>query len=69
VSIVGFDNIPEAAFFAPALTTVHQDFDELGKLAIDQMLEQLKQPGSHKALTIAPQLIIRESTQQLKAGK
>lgn len=69
VSIVGFDNIPEAGYFAPALTTVHQNFDELGKLAIDQMLQQLKESCAHIALTIAPQLIIRESTQQLKAGK
>ena len=69
MSIVGFDNIPEAEFLNPALTTIHQDFDELGKLAIDQMLSQLKGPGSHKALTIAPQLIIRQSTQQLTAGK
>ena len=69
MSIVGFDNIPEAEFLNPALTTIHQDFDELGKLAIDQMLSQLKGPCSHKALTIAPQLIVRQSTQQLKAGK
>lgn len=69
VSIVGFDNIPEAAYFSPALTTVHQDFDELGKLAINRMLIQLKEPTSHSALTIPPQLIVRESTQQLKAGK
>lgn len=69
VSIVGFDNIPEAAYFSPALTTVHQDFDELGKLAINRMLIQLKEPTSHAAFTIPPQLIVRESTQQLKAGK
>lgn len=69
VSIIGFDNIPESAYFTPALTTVHQDFDELGKLAIDRMLIQLKDPTNHEALTIAPKLIVRESTQQLKAGK
>lgn len=69
VSIVGFDNIPEAAYLTPALTTVHQNFDELGKLAINRMLIQLKDPTTHEALTIPPQLIVRESTQQLKAGK
>jgi DNA-binding LacI/PurR family transcriptional regulator len=31
ISVVGFDNIPEAAFLTPALTTVHQDFDEVGR--------------------------------------
>lgn len=31
ISVVGFDNIPEAAFLTPSLTTVHQDFDEVGR--------------------------------------
>jgi len=69
ISIIGFDNIPEAAYFVPALTTIHQDFDELGKLAIDRMLIQLKEPSQREALTIPPKLVIRESTQQLKVGK
>ena len=30
ISVVGFDDIPEAAYFTPPLTTVRQDFDELG---------------------------------------
>ena len=69
ISIIGFDNIPEAAYFSPALTTVHQDFDELGKLAISRMLNQLREPVKPTAHTIAPQLLVRESTQQLKVGK
>ena len=31
VSIVGFDDLPEAAYFTPPLTTVRQDFAELGR--------------------------------------
>src|SRR3546814_5251158 len=31
ISIVGFDDIPEAAHFSPPLTTVRQDFPELGR--------------------------------------
>ena len=69
VSIIGFDNIPESGYFSPALSTIHQNFDELGKIAIDRMLLQLKDPTSHQAISIPPQLILRESTQQLKAGK
>ncbi|CAN2225577.1 PurR Transcriptional regulators [Candidatus Nanopelagicaceae bacterium] len=69
VSIVGFDNIPEAGYFSPALTTVHQDFDVLGKLAISRMLNQIKHPEKPAAFTIGPKLLVRQSTQQLKAGK
>ena len=69
MSIVGFDDIPEAAFLRPALTTIRQDFDQLGKLAIERMLIQLREPTKREALTISPELIVRESTQQLKVGK
>ena len=31
VSVVGFDDIPESAYFLPPLTTVRQDFGELGR--------------------------------------
>ena len=34
VSVVGFDDLPEAAYFAPPLTTVRQDFVELGRRAV-----------------------------------
>lgn len=34
VSVVGFDDIPEAEFFGPPLTTVRQDFAELGRRAL-----------------------------------
>jgi DNA-binding LacI/PurR family transcriptional regulator len=69
ISIIGFDNIPEAAYFSPALTSVHQDFDKLGKLAIGRMLNQIKEPEKPAAFTISPKLLVRESTQQLKVGK
>ncbi|PZQ89950.1 MAG: LacI family transcriptional regulator [Leifsonia xyli] len=41
VSVVGFDDIPEAAFVRPALTTVHQDFALIGRLAVESLLAQL----------------------------
>ena len=34
VSVVGFDDLPESAYFAPPLTTVRQDFGELGRRAM-----------------------------------
>jgi DNA-binding LacI/PurR family transcriptional regulator len=39
ISIVGFDNIPESEFLAPSLTTVHQDFDEVGRRGLKLLVE------------------------------
>ncbi len=38
ISIVGFDDIPEAAHFWPPLTTVRQDFAELGRRCVELLL-------------------------------
>lgn len=69
LSLIGFDDIPESAYFTPSLTTVKQDFDELGKFAINKMLSQLKESTKLETLMIKPQLIVRDSAQQLKAGR
>lgn len=59
VSVIGFDDIPEAAHFWPPLTTVRQDFAELGRRAVAFLLGELDAEGSR---AIAPQLIVRAST-------
>lgn len=63
VSIVGFDDIPEAAHFWPPLTTVRQDFAELGRRSISLLLSRL--PGNEPMTVtepIVPRLIVRGST-------
>src|SRR5262245_8761060 len=63
ISIVGFDDIPEAAYFTPPLTTVRQDFNEMGRLSLHVLLEQIE--GGVIAAprtTVAPTLIVRAST-------
>ena len=42
VSIVGFDDIPEAQFFTPPLTTIHQDFNEVGRQSLLLLLEEIE---------------------------
>jgi len=69
ISIVAFDDIPEAAYFSPALTTVRQDFDQLGNLAINRMLAQLREPQKSAAYTIKPELVVRDSTQSITKSK
>ena len=61
VSIVGFDDIPEAAHFWPPLTTIRQDFADLGRRCVDLLLGP-EQSAERPAGAIAPQLIVRGST-------
>src|SRR4051795_8801515 len=42
VSVVGFDDIPEAPFFMPPLTTVRQDFDEMGRRGLLLLLDTME---------------------------
>jgi DNA-binding LacI/PurR family transcriptional regulator len=42
VSLVGFDDVPESEYFYPALTTIRQEFAEVGRQALRLLLEQLR---------------------------
>ncbi|MBN2304559.1 MAG: LacI family DNA-binding transcriptional regulator [Anaerolineae bacterium] len=44
VSVVGFDDIPEAAYFDPPLTTIRQDFAALGKQSVEYLMALIAQP-------------------------
>jgi DNA-binding LacI/PurR family transcriptional regulator len=61
VSVVGFDDIPEAAFFLPPLTTVRQNFPELGRRAISILLSQLSGEVPEEQAPVPAKLVIRES--------
>lgn len=50
VSVVGFDDLPESSEFLPPLTTVHQDFAEVGRRLVEQVLRQVRE-GVHEAGT------------------
>jgi len=58
VSIVGFDDIPEAAHFWPPLTTVRQDFAELGRRCVDVLLGST----DAEATSLVPELVVRRSS-------
>jgi DNA-binding LacI/PurR family transcriptional regulator len=64
ISVVGFDDIPEAAYFAPPLTTVRQDFSELGRRSIAHLLERIDAAGPRRPqwVTVEPELVLRESS-------
>ena len=63
ISIVGFDDIPEAGYLNPALTTIRQDFQAIGRRAIDLVTATLD--GSTIDVPLLPaELIVRDSTAQ-----
>lgn len=68
VSVVGFDDVPEAGFYIPPLTTVRQDFDELGRESVESLLA-LADGGSAIARTMTPELIVRSSTAPRRSGR
>jgi len=63
VSVVGFDDIPEAAYFLPPLTTVRQDFIEMGRRSLRMLLRTIEtgQRASAEPL-VPPELVVRGST-------
>lgn len=63
VSIIGFDDIPQAAMVRPALTTVRQPLEEMGRLATQMLIDQLKNPEKEIGrIELPTQLILRDST-------
>lgn len=67
LAVVGFDDIPESAFYYPPLTTIRQDLYELGHMAVQNFLqiraaEQRGESVIPQTLWLQPQLVIRESS-------
>jgi DNA-binding LacI/PurR family transcriptional regulator len=63
LSIVGFDDIAEAGFFTPPLTSIRQDFSEMGRRSVELLLRQVESgTRSVEHITLAPELVLREST-------
>lgn len=63
VSVVGFDDIPEAAYMFPPLTSVRQDFAALGQLMMQKILVQLEENGDATLdAPVATHLVVRAST-------
>ncbi|MEO7122925.1 MAG: LacI family DNA-binding transcriptional regulator [Lacisediminihabitans sp.] len=62
MSVVGFDDVPEAAFFIPPLTTIRADFNAVATATIELLLAQINTGTRRGERTlIAPQLVSRSS--------
>ena len=62
ISIIGFDDIPQAALVYPKLTTVRQPLGQMGRVAVKMLLDQIaEQSRLPQRITLDTQLIIRDS--------
>ena len=67
LGIVGFDNLPESAFFNPPLTTIEQKQYTVGKVAVEEMIRIIEAgwQGSisiePKSVMLTPTLVVRQS--------
>ena len=62
-SIIGYDDIPMASVMTPPLTTVAQDRQALGRLAVQLLLDEInEEEHRHRQEIVAPRLVVRDST-------
>jgi DNA-binding LacI/PurR family transcriptional regulator len=62
LSVVGFDDLPDARHFLPPLTTIRQDFAALGALALRRILAAIEGDTGVQHDVIEPRLVERSST-------
>jgi DNA-binding LacI/PurR family transcriptional regulator len=69
LAVIGFDGIPESEFYCPSLSTVNQNQNELGCIAVEELVRLVEKKLmaddviEPKYITIKPELIIRQSSQ------
>lgn len=61
VAVTGYDDIEEAAIATPALTSVHDGHDEIGRMAARALYEKITGGSAEATTTVAPSLAVRES--------
>jgi DNA-binding LacI/PurR family transcriptional regulator len=68
ISLVGFDDIPESEFFSPPLTTIRQDFGDVGRRSIDLLLRRIEkgEPYERERRVVPPRFVLRSSTSPLR---
>jgi LacI family transcriptional regulator len=72
--VVGFDDVPEASWGSPALTTVRQPIAEMGDAAVRLLLSAPESPGDQGAVDLprvdlATTLVVRASTAALRGDR
>lgn len=66
LSLMGFDDVAMAAFLSPALTTIHQPIEELGRRSVELLLAQIEDPNQSPTTLILPvSLMMRQSVRSV----
>jgi len=74
IAVVGFDNIPESAFFSPPLTTVQQDQHGVARIAVEEVIKTIESgwqgldPVEPKSIVLPPILVVRQSSLRSPEG-
>jgi LacI family transcriptional regulator len=69
ISVVGFDDIPLAAFADPGLTTVRQPLARMGEIAAQTVIDQIEGKAEYlPEIVIEPELVVRASTGRVSSG-
>jgi DNA-binding LacI/PurR family transcriptional regulator len=69
LSVIGVDDIPMAAYLQPPLTTVRQDFLQIGREAARLLIHALEEPHApRRHLRLSAELIVRHSTRPAHSG-
>ncbi len=72
LGIVGYDNIPESAYFWPPLTTIQIEQNSVGKVAVEEMVKIIEsgwqglEPIEPKSIMLTPTLVIRQSALRIR---
>ena len=68
VSVVGIDDIPEAEYFDPPLTTLRNDFESQGRAAVYELLARIERTDARTIVVPPPQLVVRRSSGPAPVG-
>ncbi|WP_210099263.1 LacI family DNA-binding transcriptional regulator [Microbacterium phyllosphaerae] len=62
VSVIGFDDVPDAANYRPPLTTIRQDFTALAHRAVDLLVAQIEGTAGVEASAVVPTLLVERAS-------
>ncbi|WP_311243812.1 LacI family DNA-binding transcriptional regulator [Microbacterium sp. WCS2018Hpa-23] len=62
VSVIGFDDVPDAANYRPPLTTIRQDFTALAHRAVDLLVAEIEGTSGVEASAVVPTVLVERSS-------